>query len=417
VTAPSPPREYFIRNTDPKRDVEIIYESTHHQAKDAVPQYAEYARQPATSSTGSSISSGKTHWPHAQEDPGRGNRTRHSVVQYAQDPPKAEVQNVEASRLYRDSSTIEVGSLSGRFNEEGADFVGNMLRAKERHDSRIGDEFTDKAFTRPRDSSTIENMSMNGRFRPDEGGVKFEGNFMRAKEKRALQTLERQKPPAQPPRSPSSRNEDPQAAGKTPYPRDGSITPTLTMPSPRSHVSTRFSAPSKAAPTTEPRSEYYYVERLAHPPDPPPVERRTEEPQSRYTYVERKVERAGPPSGLHSRGDSPGVYYVEEERLLRRRRSPQEQLVPEDNARGRSRDNDARQRASDISSKVRFAKKVEYSPTPPGSDASSTEFRGLRQIKKVASNVRPEKGEDLIAEYERRSPSRSRLAAERTSNL
>ncbi|KAI6838623.1 hypothetical protein KC340_g3602 [Hortaea werneckii] len=63
--------------------------------------------------------------------------------------------------------------------------------------------------------------------------------------------------------------------------------------------------------------------------------------------------------------------------------------------------------------RVRFASKVEFSPTPPGSDASSAQFRiigpqGRSKSKGKLSGGGWESGEDLIAEYERRGRARAR---------
>ncbi|KAK0306743.1 hypothetical protein LTR01_006039 [Friedmanniomyces endolithicus] len=63
------------------------------------------------------------------------------------------------------------------------------------------------------------------------------------------------------------------------------------------------------------------------------------------------------------------------------------------------------------SSRVRFASKVDVSPTPPDSEASSTQFRmiGARPSTKAKTTRAGESGEDLIAEYEeRRGRSRGR---------
>ncbi|RMY59040.1 hypothetical protein D0865_02286 [Hortaea werneckii] len=63
--------------------------------------------------------------------------------------------------------------------------------------------------------------------------------------------------------------------------------------------------------------------------------------------------------------------------------------------------------------RVRFASKVEFSPTPPGSDASSAQFRiigpqGRGKSRGKLSGGGWESGEDLIAEYERRGRARAR---------
>ncbi|KAK0917299.1 hypothetical protein LTR57_012572 [Friedmanniomyces endolithicus] len=63
------------------------------------------------------------------------------------------------------------------------------------------------------------------------------------------------------------------------------------------------------------------------------------------------------------------------------------------------------------SGRVRFASKVDVSPTPPDSEASSTQFRmiGARPSTKKKTAAQGERGEDLIAQYEeRRGRSRAR---------
>ncbi|KAF2769540.1 hypothetical protein EJ03DRAFT_94119 [Teratosphaeria nubilosa] len=63
---------------------------------------------------------------------------------------------------------------------------------------------------------------------------------------------------------------------------------------------------------------------------------------------------------------------------------------------------------SSTSTRVRFASKVEVSPTPPGSDASSTQFRIIGPRGASKKLVDGESGEDLIAEYENRGRTRVR---------
>ncbi|KAI6862929.1 hypothetical protein KC323_g5267 [Hortaea werneckii] len=69
--------------------------------------------------------------------------------------------------------------------------------------------------------------------------------------------------------------------------------------------------------------------------------------------------------------------------------------------------------SEESNARVRFASKVEFSPTPPGSDASSAQFRiigpqGRSKSKGKLSGGGWESGEDLIAEYERRGRARAR---------
>ena len=70
-------------------------------------------------------------------------------------------------------------------------------------------------------------------------------------------------------------------------------------------------------------------------------------------------------------------------------------------------------RYSEDSNHVRFASKVEFSPTPPGSDASSSHFRmiGPRENRQLDGGV--DRGEQHVVENERRGRSRSRVPAER----
>ncbi|KAI6912294.1 hypothetical protein KC318_g3166 [Hortaea werneckii] len=85
---------------------------------------------------------------------------------------------------------------------------------------------------------------------------------------------------------------------------------------------------------------------------------------------------------------------------------------------GESRQSTKRQEAKvspseGSNARVRFASKVEFSPTPPGSDASSAQFRiigpqGRSKSKGRLSGGGWESGEDLIAEYERRGRARAR---------
>lgn len=77
-------------------------------------------------------------------------------------------------------------------------------------------------------------------------------------------------------------------------------------------------------------------------------------------------------------------------------------------------------KASDESAHVKFSNKVEISPTPPGSDESSTAFQrfhdfvGRKAGRQIDGHESEERGEDLIAEYERRGRLRSREPVERT---
>lgn len=88
----------------------------------------------------------------------------------------------------------------------------------------------------------------------------------------------------------------------------------------------------------------------------------------------------------------------------------------------RRRERREAQGPSEDSAHVKFASKVEISPTPPGSDESSNAFRRFHDFvgrktgrQQIDGHESEEKGEHLIAEYERRGRLRSREPARRKS--
>ena len=127
-----------------------------------------------------------------------------------------------------------------------------------------------------------------------------------------------------------------------------------------------------------------------------------------YLYIERTVQPANRPPGSRPFDGHPRVErIVEEETYVVRRR-------PEGEPRRRRRDRDGRpERDSDGSNHVKFNKKVDISPTPPGSDASSSEFRSFHSIgprngKQIDGDEDPVQPGDIIGEHERRGRKRSR---------
>lgn len=123
---------------------------------------------------------------------------------------------------------------------------------------------------------------------------------------------------------------------------------------------------------------------------------------SEYIYVERTVQAA--------RSSSKEPYYHAQEIFGQRRKLPQDQPLSKKTTEQSLRREHSKHHISDVSSRVRFAKQVEFSPTPPGSDASSSRFRDIGRTR--APEDRKETGEHLIAEYERRGRSRSCLPYE-----
>ena len=133
-------------------------------------------------------------------------------------------------------------------------------------------------------------------------------------------------------------------------------------------------------------------------------------PNSEYMYIERTVQPADRRRGSRPFDDAPPEERVEmEETLVVRRRREAE--AP---SRPRHRDRDMKHvRESDESNHVKFNSKVEISPTPPGSDASSSEWRSFHSIgpqdnRQMDGNEDAVQPGDIISEYERRGRTRGR---------
>ncbi|TKA66057.1 hypothetical protein B0A55_09917 [Friedmanniomyces simplex] len=142
-------------------------------------------------------------------------------------------------------------------------------------------------------------------------------------------------------------------------------------------------------------------------------------PEREYIFTERIVEPAGRQWERERSRDVPGRRYVETRELFStskgsRAGSTQPTSQPSRNYRAIYREVKAGDDSEHSSGRVRFASKVDVSPTPPDSEASSTQFRmiGARpgsRRKVVAEGGERERGEDLIVEYEeRRGRSRAR---------
>lgn len=166
-----------------------------------------------------------------------------------------------------------------------------------------------------------------------------------------------------------------------PYPEEDGSNPVL-MPSPSSHASKARTSPAKTQGLHDDDREYYYVRRTVQP-----VDRSATKPLD----------------------DSKDDYYRETQEYLHRRRTPGDSQTSKSQS---ARPEQAKRRPSDASSRVRFSNKVEISPTPPNSDANSSEFRSLGQSKPQRGDRPTDRREDLIAEYEHRGRPRSRDPAE-----
>ncbi|CAK4032827.1 Hypothetical predicted protein [Lecanosticta acicola] len=169
---------------------------------------------------------------------------------------------------------------------------------------------------------------------------------------------------------------------KPPYPRDGQSMP-LQMPSPSRHTSRNCNSPDEVRAPRDDDSEYYYVKRVVRPADRPLAKRFD---------------------------DEKGDYYRETREYLHRRRIPEGDAPA--NEPQRAHTHPATRRPSDASSRVRFSNKVDISPTPPNSDANSSEFRSLGQAKLPRDDRSISKHEDYTVEYERRGRPRSRDPAD-----
>jgi hypothetical protein len=134
------------------------------------------------------------------------------------------------------------------------------------------------------------------------------------------------------------------------------------------------------------------------------------DPNSEYIYIERTVQPADRRRGSRPFDDGPPEERVDMEETLVVSRRPE----AESPSRPRSRDRDRRHiRESGESNHVKFNSKVEISPTPPGSDASSSEWRSFHSIgpqnnRQMDGNEDAVRPGDIIREYERRGRTRSR---------
>lgn len=137
-------------------------------------------------------------------------------------------------------------------------------------------------------------------------------------------------------------------------------------------------------------------------------------PDGEYIHIERIIRPADDTSDKREYNDIPEEYRREAEEYLNwshhaeivaDRFSPP--LKQEQSGEKLQR---ARVSPSEGSTRVRFASKIDVSPTPPGSDASSTQFRNIGGRVGTKQRIREpaESAEDVIAEYERRGRARER---------
>ncbi|KAK3675551.1 hypothetical protein LTR78_004635 [Recurvomyces mirabilis] len=164
------------------------------------------------------------------------------------------------------------------------------------------------------------------------------------------------------------------------------------------------------------------VGRLALRPEPAATHSHTRQkaPQSEheYVYTERLVEPVGPRIHRGTAISDVGRHYTRTEEIWCKsngsKASSRGIPVARSNAPTPSttklkQPETKVAEGSEHSSKVRFAAKVDISPTPPGSDASSEHFRLIGGSASSKAKLRDgESGEDLIAEFERRGRSKTR---------
>ena len=159
-------------------------------------------------------------------------------------------------------------------------------------------------------------------------------------------------------------------------------------------------------PTDTPRGKGSKVER-------PDNNKFSGDPESEYIFTERTVQPAGRPRGSRPFDDHLPQERTVVEELVDARRRPAEQ-PPSKGARGEHQGYEKPEgRDNDGSNRVRFNSKVDISPTPPGSDASSSAFRSFHSIgrgssRQIDGHEDLEQGEDSSAEYEQRGRTRSR---------
>ncbi|KAK5130454.1 hypothetical protein LTR08_002018 [Meristemomyces frigidus] len=163
--------------------------------------------------------------------------------------------------------------------------------------------------------------------------------------------------------------------------------------------------------------------RHSAPLEPSRITRSTKVPDRdydrEYIYTERTVQPAKEPGRRGPVDKRQSELRIDSEELWRFNvpdEDPPLKQTPQQKGRdGRKQQQQATKVSpSETSTRVRFANKVEYSPTPPGSDASSSQFRiigpqgGKNGGRSGQVDGGVESAEDLIAEYERRGRARAR---------
>ena len=174
-----------------------------------------------------------------------------------------------------------------------------------------------------------------------------------------------------------------------PYPRKGGK-PFIPMPSPRSRRSSIDSMIVN-----------------------PPTGRSSRAPDGEYLYIERTVQPADRPRETQPSDEDRSSYEKTTEEYIQRRRKPEARSTTHRNSKNDSVGQNKHH--SGESNHVRFSNKVDFSPTPPGSDADLSEFRNLgARRSNVPNDPTFERGEDLIAEYEHRGRLRNRVPGRST---
>ncbi|EME49380.1 hypothetical protein DOTSEDRAFT_19837 [Dothistroma septosporum NZE10] len=160
---------------------------------------------------------------------------------------------------------------------------------------------------------------------------------------------------------------------RPPYPQEDAVT---SMPSPRSHISNHSFSLAKEAALRDGGKEWMYVRRTVQPAD--------------RSWDEH----------VFDDGHRPDLDYKETRERFARRKLRQECTRPITPP--------SKRRPSDASSRVRFSSKLDVSPTPPDSDASSSEFRRGGMMKHQHNSPAPNKCSDVAVEEADRGRSRSR---------
>ena len=181
-----------------------------------------------------------------------------------------------------------------------------------------------------------------------------------------------------------------------------------------SAASTRPSAPPDGARRDASRSpdyEWTHIERIFQPVDQPWERNPFENREAEYRVESEEFQRNTRHCKTASQASVPRSHAQSSHQ---RTKTPSRQS---ERPNGRRK---AKVSPSETSTaRVRFANKVEFSPTPPGSDASSSQFRiigprgGRTRTKAKLNEGGEESAEDLIAEYERRGRARARDRAGR----